>query len=197
MKPFFALIKGLFIGGLLFLLPIGIVVVVFEKLLRISRKVGEALHSMLLPGVESNVAILLIAILVLVSIALAAGIFASTAPGKRTFVALERAVLERLPVYTVIRQMVADMSGNLDRVDADDALKVVEVSYIDHQRVGFLVGHTPDGRAIVYLPGAPSALKGDVVIVDADKVADTEMKAATVMAAMGRLGTGLLDKTAA
>lgn len=152
---------------------------------------------MLLPGVESNVAILLIAILVLVSIALAAGIFASTAPGKRTFVALERAVLERLPVYTVIRQMVADMSGNLDRVDADDALKVVEVSYIDHQRVGFLVGHTPDGRAIVYLPGAPSALKGDVVIVDADKVADTEMKAATVMAAMGRLGTGLLDKTAA
>lgn len=196
MKPFFALIKGLFIG-LLFLLPIGIVVVVFEKLLRISRKVGEALHSMLLPGVESNVAILLIAILVLVSIALAAGIFASTAPGKRTFVALERAVLERLPVYTVIRQMVADMSGNLDRVDADDALKVVEVSYIDHQRVGFLVGHTPDGRAIVYLPGAPSALKGDVVIVDADKVADTEMKAATVMAAMGRLGTGLLDKTAA
>lgn len=196
MKPLILLLKNLILGGVLFLLPIGIVILVFGKLLGISRKVGEALHASILPGMNSNIASLLIAILVLATIALLAGLFASTGPGRRTFMALERGVLSQLPIYAVLKQSIDDLTGTIERVGEGD-IEVVEVGFADYARIGFLVERLEDGRAVVFLPGAPSVLKGHVVIVGADKLRPSTLKTRTVMAAMGRLGAGLGEARAA
>lgn len=160
----------------------------------ISRKVGEAIHDSVLPGMQSNLAITLIAVLVLIALALLAGLFAGSGPGKRIFAALEAGVLSQLPVYAILKQTVDDMTGNVERVGAGADLKVVEVAFVDHGRLGFLMDRAPDGRAVVFLPGAPSALKGEVVIVEADRLRETGLKAGAVIGVMGRLGAGIGER---
>ncbi len=55
-------VKAMILGGLLFLLPIGIVIVVLGKFLAISRNLGKIAHERLLPNTDSYLTPLLFAI---------------------------------------------------------------------------------------------------------------------------------------
>lgn len=187
-------VKATLIGGAVFLLPVGVVIVVFGKLLALSLGVARVLHDKLFPGYASNVVPLLIAIAILVLIALMAGLFARTRGGQRVFVWLEGAVLARLPVYTLLRQVVHDMSGGAERLSGQADLRVVNVQFDDHAQLGFVVGEKPGKGIVVFLPGAPSALSGSVVIVDIERVTETTFSPQSVLGAMRRLGAGLLER---
>lgn len=191
MRGLAEILKSLLVGGIVFLLPIGVVLVVLGKLLAISRQVAATLKASLFPGTESPALLLTLAVLILVLFALAAGIFARTSAGRALFAWLEGAVLARLPIYTILRQMIADMSGGIDRLGEGGETRVVLVAFDDQSQLGFLVDETADGRSVVYLPGAPSALSGTVAIVEPDRVTETDLKAAQVMGGMRRLGAGL------
>lgn len=196
MQAIVGTLKSLLIGGLVFLLPVGIVIVVFGKLLAISRQVAAKVEQALFPGAGSPVLMLLIAILILLAIALAAGVFAQTRTGRTTFSTLEATVLARLPIYTILRQMIADMSGGVDQLSGEREARVVAVQFDDQVQIGFFVDETPGGQVIVYVPGAPSALSGTVTIVEADRVRPTDITPTEVMAGMRRLGAGMAVRMA-
>lgn len=193
MRTAIDLFKSLLVGGLVFLLPFGVILVVFGKLLAISQQVGAGLHDTLFPGTESRALLLAFAILILVLIALAAGAFARTRAGLALFEWLERTVLSRLPIYTILRQTIADMSGGVEVLGSEGEERVVAVHFDDQTQIGFVVDRAaPDGRIVVYLPGAPSAMSGTVAIVEAARVEETDLKAQQVMMGMRRLGAGLV-----
>lgn len=197
MRALIDLLKSLLIGGIVFLLPIGIVLVVFGKLLAVSRQVAAALQGTLLPGMQSPLLVLAIAVALLLAVALAAGVFARTAAGRALFAWLEGAVLARLPVYTILRQMIADMSGGVGALGEEGERAVVAVDFDDHTAIAFLIDRLATGRAVVYLPGAPSALSGQVVIVDSARVRPTELDSRQVIGGMRRLGAGMARLVAA
>lgn len=191
MRAAIAFLRATLIGGVMFLLPVGVVIVVAGKLFAISRSASEALHDSLFPQAASRIVPFLLAVLVLVAIAFVAGLFARTAAGRRVFVTLEDSILSRLPVYTLLRQTFADMAGGAAQLAGDRAVTVVLVRFDDHRAPGFLVDRTPSGECVVFLPGAPSAFTGQVVLVAPDRVEETTLSPQAVLGAMRRLGAGV------
>lgn len=193
MRALLAFAKSTLIGGILFLLPVGIVLVVFAKLLAAARRIGDALHARLFPGAASDVLPLVFAFLALVALAFAAGMLARSRAGSRAFAWLERTILAHVPAYAVVRQTAADITGGSLRLTAGADTRVVLVRFDDVAQLGFLMERRPDGGAVVFLPDAPSALSGSVVIVAGDRVTETDLVPAAVVQGMRRLGAGLLD----
>lgn len=193
MRRLLDLFKSLLIGGFLFLLPLGVIIVVFGKLLSIARRLGEVLHKWLLPGAQSEALVLAFAIFVLVLIALVAGIVAQTAAGRRIFGWFERALLSYFPFYTLFRQLIPDTSETATPLGESRKSPVVTAHLDDQTLVGFLVDTTPDGKKVIYLPGAPTALSGTVMIMDADRVQETALKPQQFLRGLRRLGTGMSE----
>jgi uncharacterized membrane protein len=195
MRATLGFVKSTLIGGIVFLLPIGIVVIVLGKLLGYSRRIGDAAHARLFPGADSDFVPMLIAACVLVATAFAAGAFARTRLGLRIFSWLEGLILARVPAYTILRQTIGDMAGGAEHLSGASAASVVHVRFDDYSALGFLIERRPDDTAIVFLPGAPSALTGTVVQVDADRLIDTALSPADVVQGMRRLGAGVASSS--
>lgn len=189
-------VRATVLGGVLFLMPFGVILVVLDRLLAVARKGGEVVHDALFPGVEPQFASLLVAIAILLLIAFLAGLFARTRMGTGIFAWFENIVLARLPVYSLMRQTLMDMVGGAERLTGQQAVKVVYVRLDDQTQVGFRIERWPDGRSVVFLPGAPSALSGTVAIVDAERVSDCPIPPEAVFTSMRRLGAGLLNRNA-
>lgn len=184
-------IGDLIIGGIVFLLPIGIVIVVFSKLIAVSAQLAAALNDALFSGGASDAATFLLSIVFLAAIAAGAGIFARTAAGRRTFEWCEQTILARLPIYTLLRQTLADMTSSVEHMGGGRDVQVVAVHLDDQTVIAFLVDTLENGRKVVFLPGSPSATSGTVAIVDADRVEPAPLGAADVINGMRRLGRGI------
>ncbi len=191
MKASFSALKSILIGGIVFLLPIGVVAVVLGKLLQLARHVSDQIHDALFPTYQGNFVPLLIAILTLVCIAFLAGAIARTNAGRRVFLWLETAVLSNLPVYPVVKQTLDDMAGGSARLSETGGKKVVRVRLDDMTVLGFLIERRDDDTCVVFLPGAPSALSGSVALIDEERVTLTDLSLAQVVQGMRRLGAGL------
>jgi uncharacterized membrane protein len=191
MRSVFKAFRTIVIGGIVFLLPIGIVLVVLGKLYAIARQGGAVLTRTLFPNTQHEVLIVLSSVLILVAIAFLAGLFARTPLGISAFARLESLVLQRLPVYTIFRQMIVDMAGGSARLGNTGGGQVVLVHLDDNSVLGILVDRRADGRNIVYVPGAPSALSGSVMLVEPNRIEPTDLTPADVMDGMRRLGAGL------
>jgi uncharacterized membrane protein len=183
-------LKSTLIGGVVFLLPFGILLLVLGKLFAIAHRIGDELHTRFFPGQTSDALPLLFAVLILLALAFAAGVVARTALGGRIFGWLERTILVNIPLYAVFRQTVSDMAGGSDSLAADADTEVVLVRLDDQSQLGFLVGRREDGTGVVYVPSAPSALSGTVVLVAPERIQETSLTPAELVQGMRRLGTG-------
>lgn len=192
MQTLLGFIKATLIGGIVFLLPFGIIAVVVGKLYAISRGVARAIHDRLFPGYEQTIVPFLIAVLILLLIALLAGLFARTSYGRRLFRWLEDVVLSRLPIYTIFRQMVMDMSGSAQRLTGEKDIHVVRVQFDDQSQIGFVVDDQGGDDIAVFLPGAPTAVSGAVAIVERKRITETSLEPSEIVAIMRRLGVGVL-----
>jgi uncharacterized membrane protein len=193
MTPLLTALKATLFGGILFLLPVGIVVVVLGKLVTMAAKAGRTVHDRLLPGLDADATALAVAVLFLLLVALVAGLFARTQAGQKTFVLLESLLLTRLPFYSVFRHALGDFASGAQSLTGTEDTKVVLVRLDDMQVVGFVIDTREDGSSIVYLPGAPSALSGSVALVTADRITETAIRPTEVIAGMRRLGKGLIE----
>lgn len=190
MHAVLAFVKSTLLGGLLFLLPLGIVVVVATRLFALARHVGDALHVALFPGAPSDLVPLVFAAGVLVALAFLAGMLARSAVGARLFAWLDGRVLGHVPAYALVRRTVSDLAGGLEGLSDD--VRVVLVRLDDASQVGFLMERRADGTCVVFLPDAPSALAGTVMVVAGERLTDTDLAPIAVVQGMRRLGAGLL-----
>jgi len=192
LRPLIETLRATLIGGILFLLPVGIVIVVLGKLVNSASVVGRKVHETVMPGLDADATAFAVAVLFLFLIALAAGLFARTRAGLRTFTLMERLLLTRLPFYSVFRHAIGDFAEGADSLIGTGETRVVLVRLDDMQVIGFVVDTREDGSCIVYLPGAPSALSGSVALIEPDRIMETSIKPTEVISGMRRLGQGLV-----
>lgn len=184
-------LRATLVGGVVFLLPFGIVLVVFAKLFEVFRPVGQAIRHMILPTGSHEPAATLLTALVLVALAFGAGLLARSLAGRWVFERIEAAVLLRFPAYTMFRSAIrAQTDGQAKLAESADA-EIVLVRFDDMTSVGVFVERLSDGQAVVYLPGAPSATSGSVAIVEASRLTPTKLTTADVFGRMRQLGIGL------
>jgi hypothetical protein len=89
----------------------------------------------------------------------------------------------RLPIIKAMSQGLHGALGH--RV-----LKPVLVTFDDHQLIAFDIERLDDGREVLFLPGAPDAWSGSVVLVESERIAPLEVDLATLAKAQQRLGQG-------
>ena len=74
--------------------------------------------------------------------------------------------------------------------EREKTLKTVLAKFDDYSQIAFEVERLSDGRAIVFLPGAPDAWSGSTVVVDADRITPLDLKSLEVVRLAKNLGKG-------
>ena len=187
-------VKNTVIGGIIFLLPLGIAVFAIGELLDILSGVADKIAALLFPGAESTFLSSAISVALLVAVAFSAGLIASTGVGGNVSTKLQNFATGSIPGYAFIRQTVSEMSSVSEQVDDTEKLRIAKIDFGPFKRLGVVVDQISDEECVVYLPSAPSAFTGQVAIVRADQIKDIALKPSELMSAMRRLGRGL-DRT--
>jgi uncharacterized membrane protein len=183
-SPFF---RTTLIGGLLFLVPIIVVVAVFGKALALTHKLMDPLAEHI--PVESIVGLrtpMLLAIVVIVLFCFLAGLFARTALAQQFVGGLEEAVLSKIPGYEMLKSTGESILG----VEDEEGHPVVLMRLDDAWQIGFRIEELQNGLVAVYIPGAPDARSGSVLFVTPDRVIPAGVSAAPTLKCLRGLGVG-------
>jgi len=191
MSFFLEFVRKTLIGGVVFLLPLGITVMVLGELMDALNGLGDEIGNSFFPNSEGNFLPILITAGVIIAMAFIAGLAATSAIGEKANSKFELFAKSAIPGYAVMRQAVTEVSGRAPQVDSEMEVRIVRVDLGTMSCFGYLVDELLNGEQVVFLPGAPSVFKGHVVVVKPDQIAETTLESTTLMKAMQQLGHGL------
>ncbi len=175
-------------GGLLFLIPVGFVLLAlgkaFQLVLEVARPIGELLQ---IEGLIGYVIINVIAILILVLICFVAGMLA-TRPWFRAKVSrLENILLSNVPLYSFIDGMMRSVAAAEDQASN---LTPVIAHFDDNSQLGFEIERTEPGAVVIYLPGSPNPWSGTTVYMPEERVEPLDIKTHEAIKLIRVLGRG-------
>jgi uncharacterized membrane protein len=184
------------IGGLVFLLPMIVVLVVVGHAMQIAVQAVTPLVQYL-PGAQAGGIALVTAVAVLLLLALCygAGVVARGAFARSLSARFEEKLTAVYPRYQVIKAM----SQNLHGAVGQQVLKPVLLCLGDQQQLAYDIERLADGRAVVFVPGAPDAWSGSVLLVEASRLQALAVDPAAVARSLQSMGhglAGLLDRAA-
>jgi uncharacterized membrane protein len=185
-------LKTTIIGGVLFLLPVALIVFILSYALRLTKSIAEpiskGLHLDQISGMAGVGAATALSVLVLVLISFAAGIIARTGVGKRITRWSENSVLGRLPQYRLMKSM----AEGLAHLKSAGGLKPVLASIENGWQIAYLLEQLENDWVAVFLPQAPTPMSGTVMYLPANRVrplAITMVQTMTIVKAIG-VGSG-------
>ena len=182
-------LRDLLVDGILLALPLAATAYLLHRLFGSLLDVLSPVTHLLPQGHYFGMAALDLAALGLLIVALIAlGAFARSAPGTRIAQSLERIVLSKIPGYLVIKSIAADMSS----AEGDTGMKPALVSFDDNTVLGFVVEQADTGDMVtVFIPDAPAAASGSVVLVLRERVQPLDVATGAAMRTMKQRGLGL------
>jgi uncharacterized membrane protein len=183
-------LKTTIVGGLLFLLPMALILIVLGYAMRLAGKVAEGISKFL--RVDEAIGageVTVLAVLVLVIISFAAGLIARTRGGKRIIRWSENSLLGGLPQY----QLVKSMAEGVAQVESAESVSPILVSIEGGWQIGYLLEPLENGWFTVFLPQAPTPMSGNVMYMPADRIRSLEITMVQAMAIVKRMGVGSED----
>jgi uncharacterized membrane protein len=182
-------LRDLLVDGLLLAIPLGAAGFLLKKAIALLSRFLVPVAHLLPQGRWFGIAgIELAAFGVLVLGLILLGAFARTTPGKRFVATIESVVLSKVPGYLIVKTIAADLAATEKGTDLRPAL----VSFDDNTVLGFLV-EEPAGTdaCTLFIPSAPGAATGSVVIVPRERVQPLDASTGSAMRAMKQRGLGL------
>lgn len=180
-------VKATIAGGVIFLLPIALVLVVLKHAMQFAGKLAQPISEYLhLDTVAGIGAVTIIAVLILVFISFVAGIIAGTHVGKRVTLWFEDSILGGFPQY----QMVKSIAEGLAQVENATGLKPALVSIEDGWQIGYLLEALDNGWVAVFLPQAPTPMSGNVMYLPQERVRPLDITMVQAMSIVKRIGVG-------
>lgn len=180
-------IKTTVLGGMLFLVPIVIFAAVIGKALQLVDKLATPIANLLPIESIGGVALVeLIAAAIVLLLCFIAGLAAKTPTAHRLVTSLETNVLDKIPAYALMKAK----TGSVLTPEDTQEMKPVLIRFDDSWQVGFEVEKMPDGKSLIFLPGAPDPWSGSVCAVTGDRLQPLPINIKEVNALMKRLGKG-------
>ena len=190
MRKFLAFARTVILGGVLFLVPFVLLVLVLERAVVFARKVlTPVAHYFPESPILGVAGATLASVLVLLVVCFGAGMVARTAGGQRFFTRIEETFLTRLPGYTMYRGALDDLERNLKTL-GNPSTRAVFVRIEDAWQIGFVADTLDNGDLAVFVPGAPSPLSGSLFFLEPDRVRDSGLSVNEAMAMLRRIGVG-------
>ena len=180
-------IKTTVLGGILFLVPIVIFIIVIGKALQLIDKVAAPMATLLpVESVRGLAVVQLIALALLILICFIAGLAARSATTRGLVNSLEANVLDKIPAYALMKAKTGSVLTPEDTRDMQPVL----IQFDDSWQVAFEVEKLDDGKSLVFLPGAPDPWSGSVCAVSAERLQALPLNIREVSELMKRLGKG-------
>ena len=187
MKQLLKFIKNLLIGGIVFFIPliilIGVIGKGFKALMPIIRPYASFLEGRRVFGLGMEIIISIGFILLIIMFA---GMLSRMAFARMGVEKIENAFLTKLPGYSIIKSML----DNVGRLEEEDSMKVVIAEVDDGWKFGFLTEELKDGKSAVFLPDAPHPWSGSLVYLAPEQITRTDIPITVVMKILRTLGQG-------
>lgn len=187
MKSILKIIKATFLGGILFLTPLVVLLIIFEKGYGIIQKVTLPLVSNLPRIHVLGIGLQELAgIIIIIFLCFIAGLLAKTTMASRLIQKLEDGVLSLVPGYSFMKKMNENMMG----MESKEDLKVVLVPTDAGWQFAFLIEQIDENNFTVFIPDAPNPWSGSVVFVEKKDIKEIEISQKQALACIRKLGYG-------
>ena len=187
MKTLAQFVRTTIVGGLFFLAPIVVLIVILSKAFDFAKKGLNAVlvhipaASELTAGAATVLSIAIVAL-----VCLLAGLVANTVIAQRLVNALESSLLSKIPGYDYLKQESASMLGVAEIAE----LPVVFVPMEGGWQIGVQTEALSDGMVSIFVPGAPNPHSGSVFFFSRDTVRPAGIKLAVALNCLRRCGAG-------
>ena len=186
-------LKTTLTGGIVFLLPVSVLLLILGKMHEVMVKLAAPLARWLPVDTVAGIAKAdLLAIIAVVVLCFVAGLLSRSRLASRLVESLESRVLHSIPGYAFIKGLTGGLAGGND----EDNLSPVLARFDDAWQVAFRVEDLSDGRVVLFVPGAPDPWSGSIVIMSEGRVQSLDHTMAAVvrnLRALGRRSSELLS----
>jgi len=187
----FQFMKTTALGGLLFLIPVIILVAIFTNAYQLMSKIAAPVLAIVPVERVFGVVVLNLLILALgVLICFLAGLAAKSPVAVRLVTSLESKFLSKVPAYDIQKTKLASRM----RFEEGKEAQPVLIRFDDQWQIGFEVDNIAGGKVAVYLPGAPDPWSGSVSIVTEDRITHLDSNLIAISAIFKNLGKGAGDQ---
>ncbi len=187
MKTIAKFVRTTIVGGLFFLAPIVVLIVILAKVFDYAKKGLNAVLVHLPPASDLGAgAATLLAVVLVALICFVAGLVARSVSAQRVVNALESSVLSKIPAYDYLKQESASALGVAEIAE----LPVVFVPMEGGWQLGVRTEALSNDLISVFVPGAPNPHSGSVFFFSADTVRPAGVKMAAALNCLRRCGAG-------
>lgn len=180
-------IKSTLIGGIFFLIPVTVLVMILGKTFAFFVQLTLPLKEWWPLDRVLGIAIAnLIAVATIIVLCFLAGLFARSKIAAKFVASLEARFLDNIPGYKFLKSMTGSVTG----IEQEVSMAPILARFDDASQVAFKVESLPDGRAIVYIPGAPDPLSGSLFVMAADRIEPLECSLQEAVKNIRGLGAG-------
>ncbi len=182
-------LRSTLVGGIFFLVPVILLIVIVGKAIEIASEVVDPLakllpiHSMIGLPMPVFIAALLILLFCFIS-----GVFARTRRAARFVAALEGDVLTNVPGYEFFKDIGQGVMG----VTPQHVRQTVMVRLDESWQIAFLMERAGE-FVTVFVPDAPSSRTGAVHVISDERMRETSVSPAAALKVLRRLGSGSGD----
>jgi len=187
MKKIFDFVKTMVIGGVLFFIPLIILIVILQKAFQIAAVLVMPIIKLLNVthifgiGVE-----IIVAIAIILFILYLGGLISKTSRAKKAVKKIEDALLSKVPGYDMIKNMGESFVG----FEGNTSISTVLARIEDAWQYGFLIEEIEGEQYAVYVPGAPNPMSGSVYILEKTRIKKTNIPLQAAMKSLRGLGIG-------
>jgi uncharacterized membrane protein len=186
LKNFF---KSALIGGLLVILPLGIMMAIVTW---IFNHVHNAMIPLTKLGMEPSLIQVIVADTLAISLIIAAcfvvGVLVQTRLGKWIYHTLESSFLKKTPGYTLIKETVFQFIGNKESPFSSVAL--VKIYGNDTMASAFVTDRHENGMCTVFVPTGPNPTSGNIFHLDSKYVFPVDIPVEDAMRSIISCGAG-------
>lgn len=187
MKNIYNFVKNIIIGGVLFFIPLIILIVILQKALQLAAVLVVPIIKLLNITQIFGIGVeIIISIVIIFFILYLAGLIARTKKARELVLKLEDKLLSKVPGYEMIKNTGASFVG----FEENTSYKTVLARIEDAWQYGFLVEEIECEQYVVYIPGAPNTMSGSVYILENNRIKRTDIPLSAAMKCLRGLGKG-------
>ncbi len=190
MKRTFKFLFSSTIGGLLVIAPLYLLLLLLAHGIMAVAEFVKPIVS-LLPGWFPGET--LIALLLVLLVCLCIGIVVRTTLGSAFQTWIEKRFLERIPGYSLLRNLTRQVAGDKTLDVWRPAMVELEGALV----LGFIIEEFEDGRYTIFVPEIPTPLTGAVFVMENARVHPLDISFAAAIKTISRWGEGTKDLIAA
>jgi len=187
MKTLTQFVRTTIVGGLFFLAPIVVLIVILAKALDFAKKSLNAVFVYIPAASELSAgAATVLSVTIVALVCLLAGLVAHTVIAQRLINLLESSLLSKIPGYDYLKQESASALGVAEIAE----LPVVFVPMEGGWQLGVQTEALSGGLVSIFVPGAPDPHSGSVFFFSKDNVRPAGIKLAVALNCLRRCGAG-------